>query len=389
MKRLLAAVNFSLLSAAVALALGGARVRAQCAATVLTSDLRFPSGVVLTPLGNLLVAENGAAEPNTGRVSIVGPDGARRTLLDGLPSGFNEVVGPAGPSGLLLRGRTLYVAVGVGDATLAGPLPGTEVPNPQASSPIFDSILAVRFGAAAETETQGFTLTPADHLALAAGEELRLGGGSGRVTVELIADFPDFVPDPQPFFPENVRHSNPYHLVAKGNRLYVSESGLNSVVEVDINTGTFSTLATFAPLPNPLPFGPPAVDAVATGIALDDGRLLVSLLTGFPFPPGASEVRAVEIGAGTQSAFFTGLTSAIDVLPVREGGDTDYLVLEFSADLLANLPGRLLRFETPGGAPTVVSDCLVSPSAMTRDRRTGTLYVTETFTGRVVTLPVE
>lgn len=388
MNRLLAAVNFSLMSAAVALALGGARVRAQCAATVLNSDLRFPSGVVQSPLGNLLIAENGAADPNTGRISVVGLDGSRRTLLDGLPSGFNEVVGPAGPSGLLMRGRTLYVAVGVGDATQAGPFPGTEVANPNPSSPIFDSILAVHFSASAERTTQGFTLTLADHQALAGGESLRLGSGGGRLTVELIANFPDYAPDPLPFFPENVRHSNPYHLVAAGNRLYVSESGMNSVVEVDINTGAFSTLATFAPLPNPLPFGPPTVDAVATGIALSDGQLLVTLLTGFPFPPGASEVRAVDARTGSQTAYFTGLTSAIDVLPLRDGGDTDYLVLEFSADVLANLPGRLLRFETPGGSPTVVNDCLVSPSAMTHDRQSGTLYVTETFTGRVVALPV-
>ena len=35
-----------------------------------------------------------------------------------------------------------------------------------------------------------------------------------------------------------------------------------------------------------------------------------------------------------QSTFITGLSSAIDVLPVRSKGDTDYLILQFSTDML-------------------------------------------------------
>jgi hypothetical protein len=380
--RLIASIIF-------ALTLSAARAGAQCPATEFATGLDFPSGVVKTPLGNLLVAENGAAAPNTGRISIVGPDGQRRTLLAGLPSGNNELVGPAGPSGLFLRGRTLYVAVGVGNATQAGPIPGTEVVNPNPSSPIFDSLLAVKFSAAAERQTEGFTLTLAEHQALADGEELRFGSGPERVTVRLIADFPDFTPEPLPFFPDNVRHSNPYHLVAVGNRLYVTDSGMNSVVEVDINSGASTTLATFAPIPNPLPFGPPTFDAVATGIAVSGDQLLVTLLTGFPFPVGASEVRAVARRTGDVSPFIAGLSTAVDVLPIKTQGETDYLVLEFSADLLANQPGRLLRFESPGGPPEVIADCLIFPSAMTHDRQTGTLYITETITGRVVTVAVE
>jgi hypothetical protein len=379
--RFLASAIFSLMLVAV-------EVRAQCPATRLTDGLLFPSGIVQTPLGNLLVAENGALPPNTGRISIVDLEGNRRTLLDGLPSGANEVVGPAGPSGLFMRGRTLYVAIGLGDGTQAGPFEGTEVPNPHPSSPIFDSILAIKFSANVERKTRGFTLTLADHQALANGEKVLLGNHGDKVTIELIADFPDFTPDPLPLFPDNVRHSNPFHLVAINDRLYVTDSGMNSVLEVDIESGAFSTLTTFAPIPNPLPFGPPFVDAVTTGIAFSEGRLLVTQLTGFPFPPGASDVRAVALGTGGQASFFPGLTSAIDVLPIKIEGDRKYLVLEFSTNLLANQQGRLLRFERPGGAPTVIADCLDSPSAMTYDRSTRTLYVTETFTGRIVTIRV-
>ncbi len=87
----------------------GATARAQCPADTLTAGLAGPLDITLTPLGNLLVAETGTPAPNTGRVSIVDRAGNRRTLLDGLPSGFNAIGDLSGTNGLLLRGRTLYV----------------------------------------------------------------------------------------------------------------------------------------------------------------------------------------------------------------------------------------------------------------------------------------
>ena len=111
-------------------------VKAQCPTTVLASDLRAPTKIILSQNGNLLVAEQGNG-PNTGRISILEPNnGERRTLLDGLPSAINNLGGfpaPSGPSGLAMRGRTLFIAIGVGDAALLGPFPGTELPNPNPS----------------------------------------------------------------------------------------------------------------------------------------------------------------------------------------------------------------------------------------------------------------
>lgn len=388
--RFLTTVSFSLTLVAALIGFAVAEVNAQpCPVTGFSSGLQLPSGITQSPLGNLLVTENGTPAPNTGRISIIEPGGSRRTLLNGLPSGINEVGEISGPNGLLLIGRTLYVTLGAGDATLAGPIPGTEVPNPHPSSPIYTSIIAIHFSANVEKTTDGLTLTLANQQALANGKKVTLGSGGGKITVELIADFPDFTPDPLPFFPDNVRHSNPYDLVSDGNLLYVTDAGTNSVRKVNINSGAFSTLAAFAPIPNPLPFGPPFIEAVPTGIALADGQLLVTLFRGFPFPPGASQVVAVDPKKGSQKPFFTGLSSAIDVLAIKSKGDTDYLVLELSANLLANLPGRLLRFETPGSAPAIIADCLISPSSMTYNAKSKTLYVTEIFTGRVVTIPVE
>jgi len=66
------------------LSLAAIEARAQCPPIV--SGLREPLGVALTNQGNLLVSETGTIPPDSGRISIVEPNGQRRTLLQGLPS---------------------------------------------------------------------------------------------------------------------------------------------------------------------------------------------------------------------------------------------------------------------------------------------------------------
>jgi hypothetical protein len=97
---------FGLASMAVML-LVSAKASAQC--TELIAGLHEPLGSTLTNRGNLLVSESGTGAQGSGRISIVNPSGNRRTLLDGLPSGLNDVHQPSGPAGLFMSGRTLYV----------------------------------------------------------------------------------------------------------------------------------------------------------------------------------------------------------------------------------------------------------------------------------------
>ena len=383
--------------AAVTLLLACSQVGAQvvCPVTEVTAGLLRPLGITQSNQDNLLVSETGTATPDTGRVSIVGLDGTRRTLLDGLPSGISDVGDPSGPSGLFLRGRTLYVAIGVGDTILPGPAPGTAVTNPNPTSPIFSSVLAIHFSANVEKRTDGLTLTPADEQALASGEKVSLGGGRDKITVELIANFPNTSPGA---IPGTVNGSNPFDLVAVGDTLYVTDGGMNLVWQVDIPTGTFTVLATFPPIPNPLfnptppppSVGGPVSQAVPTGIAYADGRLLVTLLRGVPFAPGTSVVEQIDLQTGAHAPLIAGLKTAIDVLPITEGGDTDYLVLQHaSVGPFFGSPGVLLRFETPESSPTVLANCLSRPTSMALDDKTATLYVTELLTGRVVAIPVE
>lgn len=252
---------------------------------------------------------------------------------------------------------------------------------------------------------ESFTLSLADHQALANGERVRLSDGSNKITIEMVANFPDYIPNPIPAVPNNVRHSNPFDLIGVGDQLFVTDGARNLVWRVDTESGAFSALAEFPPVSNPLfnpnpppppSIGGPTVEAVPTGIDYVDGQLLVTLFRGFPFPAGTSVVEQVDPVTGAHAPFISGLRAAISVLAITEGGDTDYLVLEHSAAGGAPLPpfnnrGRLLRFEDPAATPTVIAggvNCLTRPTAMEFDEDSGTLYVTE-YGGRVVAISIE
>jgi hypothetical protein len=364
---------------------------------LVTDGLRAPIGSVLTKLGNLLVSETGIVNvPASGRISIVSPDGTRRTLLDGLPQGTNAAGGDAsGPNSLTMRGRTVYVAIGQGDSVILGPIPGSALPNPNVSSPIFSSILAIHFSAAVERKTEGFMLSAQDQMKLAGDEQVVLSNGGGdRITIEVIVDFPDYESEPLPTLPGNVRNSNPYDVVAVGNNLYVTNGGLNRLDQVDIASGAYAELAHFERIPNlPGAAGPPSVEAVPTGIAYSSGTLLVALFSGGPFLPGVSRIKAVDPVSGDQMDFITGLRTAIDIRPIKHGNDVDYLVLENNFAPAPPFPptGAAIKcFETPDGPGTAVGDCTLNrPTSISLDRKNGVAYVTELLLGTVLRTRVD
>ncbi|HEX6189645.1 MAG TPA: ScyD/ScyE family protein [Pyrinomonadaceae bacterium] len=356
----------------------------QCASQpVVVAGLRAPVKVAFTQHGNLLVAEAGNGT-NTGRISLVdSASGHRRTLLDHLPSDL-VLPGymPSGPSGLAMRGRTLYIAIGGGDSTLPSAAINTHVANPNPSSPIFSSVLAIDFTPHVEQTTEGFNLTWADQFALHNGSEVSLDNGGGdKIKVRLLADFPDYVPEPRKDEPNNVRPSDPFGLVISANQLYIVDSDTNAVRIVEIQTGETTTLTNFAPVSA----GHFSAEAIPVGIRFFGDQLLVTLLTNYPFPADAAQVRIVDPATGSDEPFITGLTTAVDVLPIRgRGRTTEFLTLELSADMQAGSPGRLRRFSSPDAMPVVVAPCLNSPTSMARDERTGALYITEIFTGQIV-----
>jgi hypothetical protein len=379
----------SLITTMVALILAGVSAHAQSAPTVFTVGLKAPTKIISAAQGSLVVTEGGNG-PNTGRVSVIDRTGQRRTLIDNLPSAITQLgeAGPSGPSGLDLSGRTLFVLIGGGNSTVSGPAPGSEAPNPNPASPIFSSLLALHCSHRIETMTGGFALNMADQMTLKNGGEVALTNTHGeRLVVELIVDFPDYVAEPRPDFPGNVRSANPFGVVATENLLYVVDASLNKLFKVDANNGAVDTLASFAPSQNPLPFGPPVVDSVPDSVRLSGDQLLVTNLTGFPFPPGVARVRKVNLDTGAMETFIDNLTSAIDVLPFRNPRGTQRtLVLEFSTNMSANPapPGRLRLFDAPGNSGVVITGGLISPTGVARDQKSGDLFVTEIFTGRVM-----
>ena len=376
--------------AILAVALSGVSVEAQII-TDLTVGLKRPAKVILSEQGNLIVAEEGTGN-HDGRISIINPQtGVRRTLLDGLPSAAGRFNLPQGPSGLVMRGRTLYFTIGEGNPTVACPLPCTEIPNPAgASSPIFSSALALHFSASAEMKTSGFALVPTDDFALKNGDKLNFDNGKGdKATLELVADFPDVSPDPIPGAPQNVAASNPFGIEIIANHLYVVDGGNNNVWKADINKGEIESLVTFPTIIFP---SGQRQEAVPTSVHVFGEQLLVTLLRGGdsnPLGAGLAEVRLVDPLTGSDSPFFAGMTSAIDVLPVQTAGNPDYFyVLQFGVFAPPNGPGfmpaRLLRFDAPGTSPMSSFVLPNFATSMVRDEATGDLYMTRLFASRVI-----
>lgn len=369
------------------------KVKAQTTETFATG-LQSPVKIIKAPrFDGFLVAESGIPTmPNSGRISILTKDGKRFTLINGLPSGAappnNE---PSGPSALWINRGKLYIAIGNGDSTLAGPAPGTEIPNLNPSSPIFSSILELSLPSGKfPLDNFNYQLTDFQQSRLANGKTVVLGGPDRlQVRLRLVTDFPDFTPEPRPSVPNNVRNSNPFGLALIANTLYVADAAQNKILTVEVENGETETFFTYPPQPNPsIPPIPPFVEPVPNNVRLFGDRLFVPLLTGAPFIPGFSEIRRIDLKGEMESLFISGLSSAIDIVPVTNDSNTSFYTLEFSTNLQVGEPGRIQRFDSIDGSLSVIANNLTSPTSLAVHPEGG-LLVTEIFTGRVVrvTLP--
>jgi hypothetical protein len=343
--------------------------------TTFAEGLQAPTKIILTEAGNLLVAEGSAVTedgtnlPNTGRLSLLNREGERRILLEGLPAGpSGPSADPLGPTALALQApSTLFIAIGQGDSA-----------QPSPSSPLFSTVLQVQFSLDIDAVQGSFALTPpADHATLAAGETVTLDNDQGeQAEVSVLASFP-------------LPNSNLFGLALEGESLFVVNASNNTVDEVHTGTGEIQPLVQFAQLTNPTDQGPPMIDAVPDSIRVWQQSepsmplLLVPLLSGFPFAEGVSEVHSVDIVLRSESPFITGLTRAIDVLPLSTPIGEFFLVLEYAPPLVAG-PGRLLLFTSPESAPQVLVDSLETPTHMALDPVTNELFITELFTGRII-----
>jgi len=251
------------LTAAVLCLQLSAPLGAQGNKTLLVEGLQLPFKLVLTPGGNLLVSEAGGP-PNTGRISIVNRGGSRFSLLEGLPSGpaYPELT-PIGPTGMVLRDRTLYAAIAEGDAIRGGPTQGSIVLNPAGvSSPLFSSVMTFRFDDDPDHIASPFVMTAQHQSSLADGHSVTIENAQGRkVQIHVLAKFQSMNFDPQTVY----RHSDPFGLAmgpGRGSPLYLVDAGRNTVVQIDTLSGRWHVLTRFAPLRNPTSVGPPMIDYV-------------------------------------------------------------------------------------------------------------------------------
>jgi hypothetical protein len=341
--------------------------------TVFASGLQKPLRLVFTPQGNLLVSEGGLPESNTGRVSILDRGGARRSLLEGLPTARGYTLSPYGPTSMALDGDTLYLLIGEGDVEVFGQ--GNLHVNPDGpSSPIFSTILKIQFSAEVDRLRGSFQLTSPGDWALLDGYEVNLENSVGeRAKVQLLTAFRPIV--------RNVlggsltyRQSNPYgvSLDARNRTLWLTDAGMETVIKVDTNTGRSQVLFRFEPYLRSTAAGPVPVDNVPTGACLQGDQLLVGLFTAAqitPVPEGEASIWSIDTRSRAARPTISGLNGAVDILCGAEG----LYVLE---DLFSRTPPITRVSVYQGGSKRVLADVESAAlgAGMAQDPVSGAIY---------------
>lgn len=334
---------------------------------VVIDGLDNPRGIAIGDDGTLYVAEGGTGGDehcvpmdddeicmgSTSRVVAIDPgDGELSVVVDELPSlmaGEGEYVGVSDVA--VADDGSLYLAIGFGEA-----------------SPVRDGIAedwapAALFGTVQHVENGTMTQV-AD---LAAWET---------------ANDPDAEqPSTQPPAGQPSDHSNPNGIMfTSDGDLLVVDAGGNTILEVDADTGEITMLALvperFAPAP-PFVELPPGVSdipvqAVPTNLTeTDGGSILISQLTGFPFPVGGASV--YELTDTTEpEVVHEGFTNAMDLVAVG----SDLYVVELAQDGLLNGPqGALVRVRADGTMVSLLSGELFAPAGVAADAD-GALYIT-------------
>lgn len=248
---------------------------------VVASGLINPRGFTWGPDGSLYVAEAGtppagykpAGGPpvpgtppvinNNGRISRIGADSVRTTVVDGLPVFVGPIGDTVGPAGLAFVGDTLYAIISAGAGHGHPDFPG------------------------------GVYAVNADG------------------TVDLVANTDDYtVANP----PVDCAHcgtptdelSNPYDVVAVGGKLYITDGNKDVIHVVDPAAPADQRITRFVDLS-------PTGHNVLTGLTVaPDGSFYVVNLTSAPFPTAAGVLRRIS-AAGAVSEVAGGLTAATGV----------------------------------------------------------------------------
>lgn len=316
---------------------------------VIARGLNVPTGVLAMPDGTVIVAESGTAEG-------VAADSRN------FETGEEHTTAFIGQSSRVLRVDER------GKQTLLTTLPSLKI-----GQATYGAHHLVQLGEAVYVATTAWAdYVKADRPEYAASVVRIAPDG-----VSMVGDMYEFEREYNPNGLQ--RESDPYGIAADAaGMIWVSDSGGNTLLRLDPDSGEIVLVAVFggmfSPIPNPNRNGQNVADPVPSGLEVGaDGNLYVALFSGMPFLPGTSKVvRVTPQGAITDYA--TDQTTIIDVALGPDGQLYGLSYGEFTGQGLGAERGRVLRLRE-GRVSEIVIDNLNSPTAMDFDAK-GNLYVT-------------
>jgi len=184
-----------------------------------------------------------------------------------------------------------------------------------------------------------------------------------------------------------VVNSNPYSIALdkKGN-WYVTDAGSNMVIQIT-KKRKHSVFAKFPQLENPLPFGPPMIDAVPTKIVPGSrGNFFIATLTGFPFPDTTARIYKLD-RLGRLTTHASGLSRLTDIH--YDVSSQEIHALEFGQFSLQPSPGwqpntaKISKVSKDGKTITTVVEKLSRSGGITIDKW-GSLYLTDLDNGKLL-----
>lgn len=303
---------------------------------VVANGLPTPAGVSLDEQGRPWVVSAGSRTA-PGRIFFVEPNGTLQLYMTDLPSSADTTGGEiAGPWRLMITPAEVYILIGEVNDPLAGHLLRT----PRGDwSP-------------------GMPLTPEN--------------------ATVVADFTTFA------LGQGYAGSNPFDMLldAQG-RWVVADAAANALIRYDPIQDTMGLLAGFAPIANPLPFGPPAIEAVPTALVGDPaGGYLVGQLTGFPFADGVARVFQVS-ETGTVTEFAGDLTLITDL--ARDPADGELVALQmarYGEQGFEPDSGQLIKLRSDGSRSVMLDK--FGPAVGFAFDGQGGVYVTHLFFGQLL-----
>ncbi len=164
---------------------------------------------------------------------------------------------------------------------------------------------------------------------------------------------------------------------ASGGALYVVDTNSETLVRVNTQTGQSQLLTRFQPDQRP---GPQFVDNVPTAVCAVDGGLLVSFLSGNPFPAGAASVKIWRPSDGVWSnpeVAAGDLSMVTDLACLRTtAGAARMVTVEYAAEPVTRTTVPSGRVQVhDGSSRRVVAGGLNLPVAVTQDPASGSLFV--------------